>query len=94
MASDQYPLTLSGQQFIPDFLDFPERIRGTIRIDIVPIGCHHLLGHCRALEVVAPGGREFLDWGKVGVNGLYETRGRKSLSAINSIPLADLHLKI
>ena len=33
-----------------------------------------MLFRSRALEVVAPGGREFLDWGKVGVNRIYETR--------------------
>jgi hypothetical protein len=53
-----------------------------------------LLGHCRALEVVAPGGREFLDRGKAGVNWDYETRGRKSISATISITLADIHLKM
>jgi hypothetical protein len=35
-----------------------------------------LLGHCRALEVVGPGGREFLDRGKAGISWLNETRGR------------------
>ena len=58
VASDHYPLPLSGQKFIMDFLDFPKRTRWTIRIDIVPIGLrqnslNELLRRLDALEWLA-----------------------------------------
>ena len=57
-------------------------------------GHHHLLGHCRALEGVAPGGRQLLDRGKARVNRAEETRGLQSISATNSVALLGIRLKM